>query len=100
MSIDEAKETFLRLRPEIDALKAQIKEKRTELKGACATIYDHLREQGLESMQVGGHLFSLKTTTRIKFTKEDFQALLPNPDDINNYQVTEERGSIKRMRRS
>ena len=99
MSIDEAKETFLRLKPEIDALKAQMKEKRKELKGACAAIYDHLREQGLESMQVGGHLFSLETTTRVKFTKDDFQALLPNPDDSNNYHVTEEKGRIKRMRR-
>lgn len=100
MSIDEAKETFLRLKPEIDALKAQMKEKRKELKAACSAIYDYLREQGMESTQVGGHVFSLQTTTRIKFTKEDFQALLPNPDDISNYQVTEEKGRIKRMRRS
>ena len=54
----------------------------------------------MESMQVGGHVFTLETTTRVKFTKEDFQALLPNPDDITNYQVTEEKGRIKRMRRS
>lgn len=100
MSIDEAKETFLRIKPEIDALKAQMKEKRKELKGACAAIYDYLREQGMESMQVGGHVFSLETTTRVKFTKEDFQALLPDPNDITNYQVTEQKGRIKRMRNS
>lgn len=100
MSIAEAKETFLRLKPEINALKAQMKEKRKEIKAACSMIYDHMREHSLESMQVGGHEFTLETTTRVKFTKEDFEALLPNPNDIENYKVTEEKGRIKRMRTS
>lgn len=98
MDIDQAKQTFLTVKPQIDALKGQMKELRKEIKGACSAIYDYLRDNDLESIDVGGHVFSLETKTRVKFTREDFEALLPNPADISNYEVTEQKGRIKRRR--
>ena len=98
MSIDDAKATFLRLKPEIDSLKAQMKSLRKEMKGACSFIYNYMRENGIETMDVGDRTFSLITKTRVKFTRQDFEALLLNPADIANYEVTEERGSITRRK--
>ena len=98
MDIDEAKTQFLRLKPQVDALRSQMKDLRKEMKGACSAIYDYLRDNDLESIDVGGHIFSLETKTRVKFTREDFEALLPDPGDISNYTVTEQKGRIKRRR--
>jgi len=99
MSIDDAKATFLRLKPEIDALKAQMKTMKKEMKGACSFIYNYMRENGIETMDVGDRTFSLQEKTRVKFTRQDFETLVEAAGgDMTQYQITEQKGSIKRRR--
>lgn len=99
MSIDDAKATFLRLKPEIDALKVQMKTMKKEMKGACSFIYNYMRENGIETMDVGDRTFSLQEKTRVKFTRQDFETLVEAAGgDMTEYQITEQKGSIKRRR--
>ena len=99
MSIEALKTEFTNLQPQIAALKGQLKALNAHQKALRNDIHDYMTNNGLTELMVGSLQFSIAPKTRVKFTKDDFKALLPNEEALANYQITEDRLSVRKPKR-
>jgi hypothetical protein len=82
----------------------KINEKRDELKAIKKvhnihkkTIYDYMRENEIEELEVGGYLFSIKTKERLAIKQSDIEHLL-DAETLAPFYESKESCGVKRQK--
>ena len=75
-SFETAKTEFTNMIPDINVKKEELKTLKKVHNIHKQTIYNYMRENSIEELEVGGYLFSIKTKQRLAIKQSEIEQLL------------------------
>ena len=79
---ETAKSEYVTAMPDIDALKAQMRELNKEQKKRKDIIFQYMRENDLDGIEVGGISFERTQTTRLKLTEDLLEEIVTDAQQL------------------
>jgi hypothetical protein len=92
-----AKTQFTQMLPVIGEKQTELKELKKVHNVHKKTIYNYMRESGIEEMEVGGYLFSIKTKERLTIKQSDIEELL-DAQTLAPFYESKESFGVKRQK--
>lgn len=84
----KACDDFLALQPEILEQQAKIKQLRKEQKANIDVIKQHMIENDVMELDVGGYEFTREEVTKCSFTEKNFTEFLEDPKILEDFRET------------
>lgn len=97
-SIDELKSDYAAKLSERNVLYEQMKPISKELKKIEKQIKEYMKENEIDSLVVGPHVFESQTRKKLKISIEDLESILPEGVAIDDYMHTSSSISKKRKK--
>lgn len=94
---DAAKVEFTGMLPDINEKKEELKTLKKVHNIHKQTIYSYMRENGIEELDVGGYLFSIKTKERLAIKQSDLEQLL-DPQTLAPFYTSKESLGVKKRK--
>ena len=95
-NFEEAKKEFIDMQPLIGEKQAELKAIKKIHNVHKTTIYNYMRESGIEELEIGGHVFSIVTKSRLAIKQADIEELIEAARLAPFYQEKESFGVKKR----
>jgi len=84
----KACDDFLGLQPEILEAQAKLKQLRKEQKANVDVIKQHMVENDVKNLDVGGYEFAREEVSRCSFTEKNLEEFLEDPTILDNFRET------------
>ena len=91
----KACDDFISLQPQIQEAQSTVKQLRKEQKANIDIIKQHMVENDVKSLDVGGYEFSREEVERCSFTEKNLEEFLEDPSFLDNYRQTYSESSVK-----
>lgn len=95
---DNAKAEFTRMMPDIGQKKDELKALKKVHNIHKKTIYNYMRANDIEELDVGGYLFSIKTREKLVLKQEDIEQLI-DAATLAPFYTSKESFGVKKRRR-
>jgi hypothetical protein len=82
---DNLKKEYIAALPELDALKAQLKNCNKAQKERLNQIHSYMRENNLMSADIGGVTFEREEKTSVQVNMKTLEEIIENPADLEQY---------------